>query len=276
MTIAASDITFTLSGGETNNDPTQALGGEPSIYPIAEKKLFPNVTADESLNGLTDYRCFYVNNDSADSSLWGSEIFIESQTDGGGTVALGFNFQDEQQVITVSSTNQITSGNFVLTYTQTSGDTDFTVTWDSDPVVWAGNFQTAIREVENLEEVTVGYTSSETTVSFEVDFVGTSGNRSHDILVVKTNNISPNGIPVSVEKTVDGGPINSVADEIDVGTTQPFGINFVTSSEDDPVSIGTLRPLDSFPVWVRRVIEEESDAVENDGFSFRFRGNALA
>lgn len=273
--IALSDITFTLSGGETNNDPTQSLGGLPSVYPIASKRLFSNVSDDESLNGLTDYRCFYINNDNADDPLHGATLYIASQTDGGGTVTLGFDFQDEQQTVTVENADAITSGSFELTYSQISGDTDFTVAWNANPSTWASNFQTAIRGVENLEEVTVGYTSVGTTAIFEINFVGTAGNRYHDILVVKTDSLSPD-TSVEVEITVEGGPINKVADEIDVGTTIPSGITFTTSSEEDPIEFGTMRPLDSIPVWVRREIPEATESVEDDGFSFRFFGTTLS
>ena len=78
----ATDISFVLSGGSTNLNPNNSLGGMPSSAPIVDStmnNLFDDVSALESQTDFVDYRCFYIFNDGttavydADAMAWYSQ-----------------------------------------------------------------------------------------------------------------------------------------------------------------------------------------------------------
>ena len=122
----------------------------------------------------------------------------------------------------------------------------------------------------NLGDVTVSPTLSGSSAIFELNFIGAAANRHHNVLTLKTNSLSPTeGIVIT--KIIDGSPINQVVDEIDVSTTTPIGITFNSLTD----VIGDIRPGDSIPIWVKRIVPVNSAAVENDGFTFQVQGKAL-
>jgi len=273
MTILATDITFTFSGGAGNSDPDASLGGESSLVPITSQQLFADIEPEESNDGIVDYRCFYLHNENLDDSLYNSKLSISDTVPGDVAVELGFFSSNERQTVTVLSANLITSGSFELTYSDVNGNHDFVVAWNNDDATWAGNLQTAIRTVPGLEDVTINVNSSSSNITFEIDFIETAGLRFHDLLVVKTNSLAP-ATSVGISRTVAGGPINSEADIIDFPTTVPNGIEFIDVSEI--FEIGELKPLDSVPIWVRRTVPAGTEAQESDGFTFRLSGNPVA
>jgi hypothetical protein len=275
MPLTDNDIVFTFSGGPTNADPDLSLGGEPSVQPIVSKRLFDDVSEDETQTGVIDYRCFYVNNESAIYSLYDSQIFVSYTTPGDVTVALGFDFANERQNLTVTNAVFVTSGSFTLTYTDSDGNHDIVVAWNADLATWGGNLQTAIRSINNLENVTISGAYSGDNVIFEIDFVGSAANRYHELIVLKSggnNLVSSQPTTISIVKVVDGGPINRIADVIDVDTTTPNNVAFTSSV----ATIGDIRPLDSLPIWVRRTVPADTEALENDGFTLRIKGSAIA
>ncbi len=82
MSILASDIKFFLSGGAGNTDPNAALGGIISSTAIVDdtlNNLFDDVTGAEHAAGDTNYRCFYVKNDSAETAT-NVRIYIDTNT----------------------------------------------------------------------------------------------------------------------------------------------------------------------------------------------------
>lgn len=275
MPVTDSDISFTFSGGGTNANPDLSLGGDPSVQPIVNNRLFDDVEESEAKNGVIDYRCLYLHNDSAISSLYNAQVYVVYTVAGAVSVQLGFDFSNDRQNVTVTEADTITAGSFTLEYSDAASQYDIIVAWSSSLSTWATNFQTAIRAITNLEDVTVSASWSGTSVVFEVDFVGVAEGRYHEPMVLKAggNNLTASGSPaISVVKSVDGGPINRIADEIDVDTTTPTNIVFTSST----VSIGDIRPLDSVPIWVRRTVPANTEAVENDGFTLRIRGDAIA
>lgn len=275
MTLVATDITFTFSGGSSNSDPNASLGGESSSIAIPGTVLFSDVTPDQSTDGFIDYRCFYLHNENVSDSLYNAILSIFYTVPGDVVLELGFYENTERQSITVLEANLIASGSIELTYTDVDGEHDFTAAWDADAAVWAGNLQTAITAVAGLEDLTVSVSTSyvdETTYNliFEIDFVGTADLRYHDLLVLKTNSLSPT-TSVGISRSVAGGPINNEADEIDVSTTLPNGVTFIDA--EDTFEIGELKPIDSVAVWVKRTVPAGTPAMENDGFTFRLTGN---
>ena len=277
MTLSTSDVSFTFSGGSTNSDPEKSLGGDPSLQPILNKRLFDNISSEETKAGRVDYRCLYINNDSNVDSLYSAVVYVAYTVPGDVTVQLGFDFSTERQNLTVTNSNFITGGSFTLVYSDTN-NTDVVVNWDSDLSIWAGNLQTALRNVNNLDDLIVsGFSSTgfseEASVTFEIDFVGTAKQRYHEPLALKSggnNLISSQSNIISVSKSVNGGPINRVADVIDFDTTPPNGIVFSASA-----LLGDIRPLDSIPVWIKRIVPSNSSAVENDGFVLRIKGEGI-
>lgn len=275
MPISSSAISFTLSGGSSNTDPDKSIGGDPSSQPILNKRLFDDVTEDEAKKGHTDFRCFYVNNDSTTDNLYAVKCFIQTEVIGGANLELGFIMLDERQDVTIINGVNVTGGNFTLTYNDTGGPQNFTVAHNSIISIWAANFQSAIRTIPNLSDVTVFGNQSGNNVVFEINFVGKAAKRWHEALTLNTNALVP-ATTISIAKVVNGSPINAIAPLLDADSTTPNSVIFSKPLEASPIVIGDLRPLDSFPVWVKRVTAANSDAVENDGITFRIKGSAIA
>ncbi|MBN4063472.1 hypothetical protein JYT79_01690 [Cardiobacterium sp. AH-315-I02] len=83
MPIIAADITFQLSGGGVNADPSAALGGAISstaIVDAALHNLFDVVSGDESFSGDAEYRCLYVKNTHATLTYQNAKIWVETET----------------------------------------------------------------------------------------------------------------------------------------------------------------------------------------------------
>lgn len=56
------DFSVQLSGGVSNSDPAASLGGAMSGFDVNGSVLFASVPAADAEEGLTDYRCVYLNN----------------------------------------------------------------------------------------------------------------------------------------------------------------------------------------------------------------------
>jgi hypothetical protein len=270
MAISSLDITFTFSGGTTNVDPDNSLGGEPSLYPIVNKRLFDDVSDEQTKAGMIDYRCFYVNNESNIYSLYDAMIYVAYTVPGDVTVQIGFDFQNERQNLTILNAEFITGGSVSLTYTDAS-NYDVTINWDANLANFSNNLQTALRNIPNLEDVTVSGLISQSNIIFEIDFVGSSSKRYHELITLNENNLtSSQPTSISILKSINGGPINRIADVIDVETTNPNNITF-----DSSVFVGDIRPLDSIPIWVKRIVPANTSAMENDGFVLRIKGQGV-
>lgn len=274
MTVSATDISLTFSGGGTNIYPDLSLGGEPSVQPILGNRLFDDVAESETQNGMIDYRCFYLNNESPVYTFYDCLLSIYYTLAGEVTVELGFDFTNERQNITISNGTAVTGGSFTIQYTDYDGVHELAIAHDNSLAVWSGNLQTALRTIINLDDVVVSASTSGSDCIFEIDFLGKAGNRFHETIALKSggNNLtSPVATSIAIVKTVNGGPINRIADEIDADTTIPHDIIF-SSTE---ISLGDLRPLDSVPIWLKRVVPANAQAVENDGFTFKLKGSAV-
>lgn len=271
MTLSANDITFTLSGGIGNADPLSSLGGESSVHGFPARRLFTDITENQAEEGYTDFRCFYINNESDVDTLHDAGIYISQEIENGGSVRLGFSFQNERQDITIGNGVAVTGGSFEIKYTTAVDDYEITVDWIDGQTNWANSLQDGLRSIPNLEGVTVTAESSGSTLVFHVDFVGTAKNRYHDVLELVSNNLI-GSVSFLITKVVPGGPINQPADEIDLPTTPPNNITFIQTTAGTAASIGNFRPLDSVPVWVRRSIPANTDAMDGDGFTIEIKG----
>lgn len=304
MTITNADISFTFSGGGSNSnilpldrgsnsDPDASLGGSPSTFPIVGKRLFDDVSEEQSVSGRVEYRCFYLNNLSAVETLWAFELYGTYSLVGDVTVELGFTIVNDKQRLKISNAALANGGSFILSYTNALGSSNFTVDLNEapaivpptppDPSLWALRFQNKIREISGLEDVTVSVVTGNyvgNDLTFEITFSGTSGKRYHNILSLNTNALtsaSPTTFNYSFTKIVNGGPINRVADEIDAETTTPSGLEFYDISvlAGSPLLLGDLKPQDVLPIWVKRIVPPNCDPLENDGFTLQIKGSAI-
>lgn len=280
MGLTASDIRFFFSGGLTNNTPANSLGGEISAFWITNTRLFADVTPEEAEDGKTDYRCIYLNNLSDTDFLFDASIFLENEVEGGAVVTIGSIFDNERQDVIVTNGTAVTGGSFTLRYYDlvTQDSTNFQVDWDADIDNWAANFEMAIRSLTYLEDVTVTATSSGSTVTFKLDFLGAAAFRYHEVIewVSSTSEFTTASATVTATKVNSGGPIMLVADEINSEIVPPTGIVFQSPSFDDPLAISDLRPGEYMPIWMKRVVEASTSPIENDGFRLRLRGEVTS
>jgi len=274
MPVVASDIKYLYSGGSTNTNPNASLGGPPSIYQVANNLLFDNVTSQQASSGATDYRCLYITNDNATYNFYNPAIYIAFDTAGGANVQIGFEIANDRQYVNITRYSTTTGGTVTLTYTDTSSH-NFTFAWSASASTFASNFQSAINALGYLEDVTVtaSYNPSSDVLTFEVNFVGTAGARYHEVLALNANSLTYTGLSpnISIVKSVDGSPINAETVSIDVETTPPTNVVFI--SED--YSFSSLRALDIIPVWIKRTTPVNQAAMDSDGFTLRIRGDAV-
>ena len=82
--IDAGNLRFYLSGGESNSDPRKSTGGPRSKTQVGAG-LFPNVTSQQALMGVVQYRCVYfVNEDpSQDGFMEPARLWLREVPDGG-------------------------------------------------------------------------------------------------------------------------------------------------------------------------------------------------
>jgi hypothetical protein len=272
VTVLASDITVVLSGGSNNSDPALSLGGSPSQQPVTTN-LFPNVTQQQAADGRTDYRCVYVFNNSGTDTLYDTNIFVYSEAVGGADVELGVSMRTEVQRITINGASSIGGGGFDLDYSSATATSTVTVNWNASATVWGSNLQTALRTIPGLADVLVQVASTNdgNAVLFTIRFEGEADNRYHDILSTAADNLVGSA-SITISKIVNGSPVNAIDPAIESDVSTPPGVSFSAATADDPIAVGDLGPLDGVPVWVKREVDEDADAKQNDGFTLRVTG----
>lgn len=280
MGLTASDIRFFFSGGLTNNSAENSLGGEISAFWITNNRLFSDVSPEEAEDGKIDYRCIYLNNLSENDTLFDAAIFLENEVEGGAVVTIGTIVENARQDVVITNGTLVTGGSFVLSYYDPlSEDLDnlFEVVWQPDLNDWVANFELAIRAIPALEEVVVTASSSGTTVTFRIDFEGTAGNRFHSLLgVVGLGLISDSSYAITPTQITSGGPIMLTADEISSEVVPPNGIIFSSPTISNPIEISDLNPGEYLPIWLKRVVNSSTTAIEDDGFRLRLRGEVVS
>jgi hypothetical protein len=270
------NISLVLSGGSSNVDPSLSLGGDPSSVPIVNNhlnNLFDNVTQDESDVGSTEYRCFYVFNDTdyllKDMNLW---IFYEFP--GGATVQLGITSQNEVHRITVQGA--VTGGSFTLSYTVDGITYNIVANYNSNAAIWKNNLQNAFLAEDVFSGVTtVVYTSIERAI-FDITFGDYNGKRSY-ALPTATNNLIPSSPSTGITtiRTYTGAPINTIAPQISASTTPPGTVTFSTPSEESPITIPTLKVEEGVPIWIKRIVPANASPKTNDGCTIRIQAEAV-
>lgn len=268
MGVIASDISIVLSGGSSNADPNLALGGDPSGSPITGylNNLFDNESEDNSTTGRTDYRCFYVFNDNDADTFYGVKVWVASQVEGGASIKLGIPLVSDTQIVTISG--DYNGGSLTLAYQSSNMD----LQGDGD---LAAQLQAALNNVPGLSGVIVTTTSPVAhTTNLIVSFA--PGRHQPTLSLVDNSLTGGSSIDVNIKKSVDGGPINTIASPISSSVTPPTGITFTSPTVENPVIVGNLLPLDGFPVWVQRNCPPGAVGVPNDGAVIRLTGKPFS
>jgi len=265
--ISGSDISLVYSGGTSNSNPVLSIGGEASVNQITGllNNLFDDVSTDETNEGNEDYRCFYVVNNDTTDSLHETVLLLYSQTTGGSSVEIGVETKTDVQKITITGTT--TGGFFVLNY---NGNITASIYYHANAGTWAGRIQQALNDLSVLSGVVVATGGTASARIFTISFEGADDDRLHGLITIDTNSLT-GGVSVVTSKVANGSPANSVASELDFDTDVPNGVVFGNSG----IVVGELRAGDQVPVWIKRTTLEGSDALANDGFTFRITGNPI-
>lgn len=271
--ITDTDISIVYSDGQiggsgTNCLPQNSLGGDPSNCPVTTtiNNLFESLTTEQTQEGRIDYRCFYIFNDSLTEDLPNSSIFFNNQYNAPAQLQIGVNTFDDVQKITIATSP--VSGTIKITFdaVETSA-----ITLGGSISTNQTNIANALNALASLSGVTVLGADFGTYQTYTLTFSGADGNRFQPQVSVSNNSLS--GSPsITVQKSVNGSPINTVAPVVVSGLNAPAGINFYSTDPDNRKIIGTLKSGEGFPIWIKRVVPSGSNPSDLAGAVFRFQG----
>ncbi len=276
-TTTGSDISVVLSGGADNLDPEQSIGGDPAVAQVVDNvinNLFSDVSSEDNLNGIEDYRCIYFFND-GETDIFEIKVFILEDFDGGATMEIGVEERDENQRLLI--TGSPTGGSVTLSYAGIEVDLDY----NPDISVMALALQSALNGLVDedsqslLSGVVVTGQPTGPTLIFDILFTGNDGSRNHDEMLIVANNLTPS-VTVIMTTTLAGSPINTIAPEIGNSTIPPGGVGFFAASEVSPITLPKLKPTEGFPLWIKRVVAANTEAKANDGLTLRFVAESLS
>lgn len=262
MGVSADDITVVLSGGTANTNQNESLGGDPSNTFLISgnlNNLFSDVGPEEALDGVEDHRCIYIFND-GDETVYQIKIWITSEVDGGADVNVGLAALDELQRIQISN-GPVTGGDFKISYESHQ----ITSNYNSNLAEWAQALEDSLNGLDELHDVIVNAQAAGSNTIFDITFALQDGSRNHDAIVVVENNLTGSGSPsVSVSTLQSGTPINTKAPEIDVATTPPGGVLFYAATESAPLELPKLNSGEGFPLWIKRIVAPNTEALNLD------------
>jgi hypothetical protein len=268
----SSDIKFYHSGGGSNCDPLLDLGGSISTCELTEglDMLFNEVTEKQSRAGRIDYRCFYVKNTHPDDTLRNAKFYIDWEHKSGSFVDVGVRLRNEIQKVVITGLIAPDEDDYMTL--DIPGYDDFTVDYHSNLTIWQGRFQTAIRGIDGLQDVIIeatGTVGSPTSVTFIVKFVGQAESRQIDLMTVLVNSL--NDQTINILSDTEGSPVGIVACTSTV-LVAPACVDFNYPLRGSPIELGSLRPGESFPVWVRRTTPRNTRAKIRDKVRFNVDG----
>lgn len=252
--ILPSDIKIYYSGGASNSDPALSIGGEFSSVqvPSALENIFPTLKDSDVGFDISEYRCIYVFNTNATDNVFDLKTIFATQLNTPAQLYLGFNISDDVQKITI--TGQPNSGNVELTYTDFLG-TDY----DTNPIEFGENLNTFAQNIQNelnllspvFGNIVCTSFDSPTYQYIEISFTGLDGNRIHNLLTVKTNNlVGSSTVVLNLQKIVAGSPINTEAELLVNSEQQPTDIDFLSGTGF--MTLLSLRAQEGFPIWIKR------------------------
>lgn len=257
-------IEFYLSGGNNNSDKNNSIGGYPGRKFLGNESLnglFNKVSKEEGVDGGSVYRCLYIVNVYENDLI---EVKVQSIQSVNllSECTIGFDFTDENQRIVIFGSP--TSGTFKLRYkTFVSGievyqETD-TITFDPNLNQTALNIKNALNDLTYLDEINVSVVPSFGQARFDIFFTGVDGHRAQEIL--EALNFSVAGATgIDIIRILGGGPINQIAPYIQYENQAPNRVEFY----ENIVEVGSLKPGDLFPIWIKRTTPEDTTAGELD------------
>lgn len=245
-----SDVKFYLSGGNFNNLPASSLGGSISIVEIEDglNNLFDRVTIDQSKNGITNYRSFYIVNET-NSILSNVNLSLTSDN-----YAIGMIKRSEIQRILIG--DYPVGGTFVLNYkvavngiliSQNTNNIQF----DPSPNILASNIQNALNSLTYSPNAVV---SGQFNGDFWICLVNFSGFKQQHMLELTSNNLLGSLTSISISSILTGSPINAVSSSISIDTQIPNDVEFDTS-----FSLGDIEHLDTISLWMKRIIDPNTE-----------------
>lgn len=270
--ILASDIKVYYSGGAANSNPALSIGGDFSNVeiPDAIENLFPSLRDAELTTGITQYRCVYVFNTNLSDTVYNLQTYFNSQLNTPNQLSIGINLANDTQRLTI--TGDITGGSIVLTYTDA-----LAVDYDTQEIEYGSSLSDFAQNIQNkinlldpiFGDVVCNSIDTPSYKYIDISFTGLDGNKIHNLLSVKTNNLTGIGIPVlNFSKIVDGSPINTEAQLLTNDEIGPVDISYTENL--NKISVGTLRTGEGFPVWIKRVITTTTDPAVLAGGQLNF------
>ena len=266
--LTTSDIVFVFSGGQGNYDPFQSIGGNPSVIEIGEisQGLFTSLTDEQLKSGITDYRCFYIFNQSDTESLYDFSVY--NQNSSSAVCYIGLDKKNDIQKITLSGSP--ISGNLVLNY---DGD-DFTVEFSSNTQQLALNFQQQLIDLGLLgvivtTEAKTGY------YNILINFESDSGFKYHPLISLVSNNLSPS-TEFFINKIQDGSPINIIVPKTQSILSEPENITFDLITPINPIYLASLKPNEGIPIWLKRVVPAGTSKSGALNFQFKIKGRIIS
>jgi hypothetical protein len=192
---------------------------------------------------------------------------------------IGLEINNERQDIYITNATSVATGSFILQYYNYFSDSEiqFTVNHNSNITTWATNLQNSIRSISGLEEITVIGSYIGSTAYFQVTFGGTARYRYYESfqLVSSSQSFLDVNSSFTIQKIIDGGPKLKTAIEVNDDATSPNNVTFAPTSITYPIEIGDLKPLEFYPIWIKRTVASNTGSMENDGFSLKMKGEIV-
>ena len=262
------DLGFFLSGGSANLNPDESLGGPPSSTPIDDliNNLFSDVTGDQVADGYTDYRCFYVVNDST-NTYSNVKLWLDFEYPDGSNTQLGATIANEIQ--TLAFNNYPDGGTFKINLDgYITGDINYSIVGSTQ----ASDLQTALRSLPNAQDATVTILGVD---YYQITFSGQNAHHKYPLMILADNNLTPSssGPTVTFVETQAGSPINLIAVDIGDPTTPPTGITFSQPTEVAPYDLGIIKPTEVFAIWIQRITDPETEPVALDGLRVKINAD---
>lgn len=182
-------INWTHSNGPDNKNPLYDIGGPASAFDISEvsmNNLFNNITPDQAIDGITDYRCFYILNNLQDETL--KDIVLNlSSADDCGVMTLGSKIQNDEQQIAILGVPEVNG--YIILGTEFHGPT-VTCYYDGSWSNFAVELEENLRLIPYCDEITVVLTASSFDYAlFKVTFLGDVKNREVRLIYLVQNNL---------------------------------------------------------------------------------------
>jgi alpha-tubulin suppressor-like RCC1 family protein len=268
----------------TDWTPNSSTGGDPRYEVVPNNtiaNLFSNVPAQDVLNGITDYRMIYLDNN-GEAALNNVQMYLGGQLNSPAQVYIGFYLVNDVQRYVFTPYPE--SGTVTFTYIDSFGNPYVLAPITAgDPIAMAVSLQNQLNALTDIvgQDIlggvickVIGTPIADLTI--EVAFTGASGNKYHNLMTTTNTMIIPGTNPpqavlISATKVAPGSPINTIPPATD-GLTAPEGPQFFLAPANTPVTIGTLlnNPYiagegELCPIWVRRQVPEGATAQDVAG-----------